>query len=111
MRSEERQLCRCSVEVLVGFDEHLAEDVEEHVNDDAVACEFILSALTDACGLHLVDVFVVHTHQSEALAGSEFADAEFLALQLRGQFDCVLVCHIRFRCYNWSPFAIGVKRC
>ena len=96
MGSEERQL----LTFVVGFDEHLAEDVEEHVNDDAVACEFILCRVADSCGLYLVDVLVVHSHEAEALAGCQLADAEFLALQLRGQFDCVLVCHIKKSFYQ-----------
>ena len=87
---------------IASFDEHLAEDVEEHVNDDTVASEFILCRVADSCGLYLVDVLVVHSHEAEALAGCQLADAEFLALQLRGQLDCVLVCHICFVCDHHS---------
>ena len=80
----------------VGLDEHLAEDMEEYVNDDAVASEFILCRVADSCGLYLVDVLVVHSHESEALAGCQLADSKLFALQLRGQFDCVLFCHILY---------------
>ena len=84
----------------VCLDEHLAKDVEEHVNDDAVSSEFILCRVADSCGLNLVDVLVVHSHEPEALARCQLADAEFLALQLRGQFDCVLICHIKKSFYQ-----------
>ena len=75
---------------MVGLDEHLAEDVEEHVNDYRVACEFVLAAVADSCGLYLVDVLVVHSHEAEALAGCQLADAEFLryGVMHRNTFLC-----------------------
>jgi len=93
----ERKLLGLAVVVgRVWVDEHLAEDVEEHVDHDRVACEFVLCRVADSSGLYLVDVLIVHSHEAEALAGCQLADSKLFAPQLRGQFDCVMFCHIRF---------------
>ena len=87
MMSEERQLLAFAF----GIDEHLAEDVEEHVNDDAVTSELILCRVADSRGLYLVDVLVVHSHEAEALARCQLTDAEFFAMQFYRELN-VLLC-------------------
>ena len=62
-----------------GFDKHLTKDMEKHVDNDAISSEFILTAITDTRCLNFVDVVIIDTHQSKALAWSQFADSEFFA--------------------------------
>ena len=62
------------------INEHLDENVVQHIHHDAIPCEFVLRGATDAACLYLVDVSIIHSHQSEAFPFREFTDAEFLAL-------------------------------
>ena len=73
----------------VVWDEHVAEEVVEHVHDDAVACELVFRGFgyrlfldlaafqhgLDAVCLYLVYVCIIHSHEAEALGRGELADA------------------------------------
>lgn len=77
------------------FDESLAEDVKKDIDDDRITCQLVLRAIRNLCRLNLVDVCIVHTHQAKALTGCEFADAEFLPLQLgRERYLFLFLFHI-----------------
>lgn len=78
---EEGELFAFLIVWFVGVDEEFAEEVEEDIDHDAVASKLVLLAVADACGLDAVDVFVCYSHEAEALAWCEFADAELFALQ------------------------------
>ena len=65
-------LKQCRLRVLVlRLHKHLAEDVVKHINDNGIACEFVLCRIRQSACLHPVDVSVLYSHQPKALLGSK----------------------------------------
>ena len=92
--------------VRLSVDEHLAEDVAEHVDHDAVACESVLCGVAYARGLYLVDVGIIHVHQPEALTRCELPYPEFLALQLGRELYLLFLFHVVFSFQDYCQWVI-----